>query len=273
MKNNRYILPSLSGLGVLIISMMMLAFPSCQDMEQNPPFDYPEQPVPPPIGADGQIFYMDFEDNYEEYQSLNEATVVGSPGFATGIKGNAYAGANDSYLTFETDKFASALTPTMTFSFWYKVNSNPNRAGLLVLGPETEGAPADQQNNRTSGIRIFREDAAGKQRLKAIVGNGVDDSWIDGGDKADLDAENPTWKFIALVLTKDKAIFYIDGEEVAAANFSGISWKGSDIMSIGSGSPRFNEWGHKSDNSLIDELRIYNKALSASDIKAKFQAK
>jgi hypothetical protein len=38
-------------------------------------------------------------------------------------------------------------------------------------------------------------------------------------------------------------------------------------MSIGSGEPRFNEWGHLSDNSLIDELRIYNKALTASQIK------
>ena len=44
-------------------------------------------------------------------------------------------------------------------------------------------------------------------------------------------------------------------------------------MSIGSGSPRFNEWGHNSDHSLIDELRIYNKALSADDIKAKFKGK
>ena len=38
-------------------------------------------------------------------------------------------------------------------------------------------------------------------------------------------------------------------------------------MSIGSGAPRFNEWNHLSDHSLIDELRIYNKALSAAEIK------
>jgi hypothetical protein len=38
-------------------------------------------------------------------------------------------------------------------------------------------------------------------------------------------------------------------------------------MSIGSGAPRFNEWGHLSDLSLIDEVRIYNKALPASEIE------
>lgn len=271
MKNKKNILISMR---VTIIAIMMMALQSCfQDLGQNPPFDFPEQPTPPPIGSDGQMFYMDFEDDYADYQSLNEATPVGSPGFAVGKVGNAYAGAENSYLTFATAAMAAPLSSTMTFSFWYKVNAAPDRAGLLVIAPKTEGAPADQQNNRTSGIRIFRENAAGKQRLKVIVGNGEADTWVDGGEKADLDPETPTWKFIALVLTKDKVIFYIDGEQVAASDFSGISWKGADIMSIGSGSPRFNEWGHKSDNSLIDELRIYNKALSAADIKAKFQGK
>ena len=270
MKNKKYILISMR---VAIIALMMVALQSCfQDMGQNPPFDFPEQPVPPPLGADGQMFYMDFEDNYEEYQSLNEATPVGSPGFAVGKVGNAYAGAENSYLTFGTGSFAAPLSSTMTFSFWYKVNATPDRAGLLVIAPKTEGAPADQQNNRTSGIRIFRENAGGKQRIISIIGNGEADSWLNGGTAADLDPENPTWKFIALVLTADRAILYIDGEAVSSSDVA-ISWKGCDIMSIGSGSPRFNEWGHKSDNSLIDELRIYNKALSEADIKAKFQGK
>lgn len=270
MKNNRYILHTLR---VLIVTMMAFALQSCfQDMGQNPPFDYPEQPTPPPLGADGQIFYMDFDDNYEEYQSLGEATVVGSPGFAEGKKGSAYAGAKDSYLTFGTVNLASPLTSTMTFSFWYKVNGDPDRAGLLVIAPKTEGASADQQNNRTSGFRLFRENAGGMQRVKANVGNGEFDSWLDGGAAADLDPANPTWKFITLVLTGEKAILYIDGVEVASADVV-ISWKGCDIMSIGSGSPRFNEWGHKSDNSLIDELRIYNKAMTVAEVKAKFEGK
>ncbi len=254
MNNNRYILLTFR---VFIVTMMMFALQSCfQDMGQNPPFDFPEQPVPPPIGADGQMFYMDFDDDYVDFQSLNEATAIGSPGFAVGLKGSAYAGAQNSYLTF----------------VWYKVNATPDRAGLLVIAPKTEGAPADQQNNRTSGFRLFRENAGGMQRIKANVGNGEFDAWVDGAEAADIDPTKDTWHFIALVFTADKAILYIDGEEVKSSDVA-ISWKGCDIMSIGSGSPRFNEWGHKSDNSLIDELRIYNKALSEGDIKAKFQGK
>ena len=68
-------------------------------------------------------------------------------------------------------------------------------------------------------------------------------------------------------MTSSKATLYMDGAEVSTANFSGISWQGTDIISIGSGAPRFNEWGHLSDNSLIDEVRFYNKALPASEIE------
>ena len=256
-------------LGYIFLCIAGLFLTSCfQDLGQNPPFDYPEQPTPPPLGADGQIFYMSFDADYEDYQSLSEAMKVGNPSFADGKKGKAYAGAKDSYLSFDIANMAAPPKNEMTFSFWYKVNGDPDKAGIITIGPKTEGKPADKQNNRTSGIRIFRENDGGKQRLKANIGNGTTDIWVDGGSKAHLDPTNPVWKYITLVLTEGKAFFYIDAAEVASGNLLKISWAGCDAMSIGSGAPRFTEWGHLSDNSLIDELRIYNKALSAAEIQA-----
>ncbi len=257
----------MKNLGYIFLVVTGIFLTSCfQDLGQNPPFDYPQQPAPPPLGADGQIFYLSFDDTYEEYQSLAEALIVGNPTFAEGKKAKAYAGAKDSYLTFDIANFAAPLTSTMTFAFWYKLNGNPDRAGILTLGPKTEGKPANQQNNRTSGFRLFRENAGGKQRIKANVGNGTADSWVDNA-KADLDPDNPVWVHIALVLTEGKVFIYVDGEEAASTNLSKISWNGCDILSIGSGAPRFTEWNHLSDNSLIDELRIYNKVLTATEIK------
>ncbi|MFA7390488.1 MAG: hypothetical protein WCZ71_08925, partial [Proteiniphilum sp.] len=85
MKKKAYIL-------ILLISGVILT--SCfQDLGQNPPFDYPEQPTPPPIGADGQMFYLSFDEDLEDFQSLMEAAVVGTPTFADGKSGKAYAGA------------------------------------------------------------------------------------------------------------------------------------------------------------------------------------
>ena len=261
----------MKNLGHIFLCIAGLFLTSCfQDLGQNPPFDYPEQPTPPPLGADGQIFHMSFDADYEDYQSLSEAMKVGNPSLADGKKGKAYAGAKESYLSFDIANMAAPLKNEMTFTFWYKVNANPNKAGLLVIGPKTEGKPADKQNNRTSGFRIFREGVNDnkQQRLKANIGDGASDIWLDGGTKADLDPVNPVWKHITLVLKEGKAFFYIDAAEVASGNLSKISWAGCDAMSIGSGAPRFTEWGHLSDNSLIDELRIYNKALSAAEIQA-----
>lgn len=255
---------------IYMVSAASLLFmlPSCfQDLGQNPPFDFPEQPTPPPIGTDGQMFYLSFDEDLEDYQSLMEASVVGSPTFVEGKSGRAYAGAANSYLTFDVANLAAPLSSEMTFSFWYKLNNNPDKAGILVISPPHEGQSASMQNNRTSGIRIFREAAGDNQRFKANVGNGTADMWLDGGANADIDPSAADWIHIALVLTPTNATFYMDGVAVSTGNFTGISWNGCDIISIGSGAPRFTEWGHLSDQSLIDELRMYNQALPASEIE------
>jgi hypothetical protein len=47
-----------------------------------------------------------------------------------------------------------------------------------------------------------------------------------------------------------------------------VDWTGCDVLSIASGAPRFMEWGHLSDQSLFDELRLFNKALSQAEVQA-----
>ncbi|WP_298651360.1 LamG domain-containing protein [uncultured Proteiniphilum sp.] len=255
---------------MLSAALLLFVLPSCfQDLDQDPPFNYPEEPPKPPISEDGQIFYLSFEDNFEDNVSNTAATIVGNPGFTEGKVAKAYAGVQDGYLTFRLSDLASDLGADLTVGFWYKVNANPDRAGIIVIGPVTEGASPEAQNNRTSGFRIFREKGDENntvQRIKANVGNGTGDGWLDGGANADIPA-TAGWKYITLTLTAGKAVLYLDGEEVATNDLSQISWAGCDILSIGSGAPRFTEWGHLSDNSLIDELRIYNRALTAAQIK------
>ncbi|QDH79697.1 LamG domain-containing protein [Echinicola soli] len=214
---------------------------------------------------EGEIFYMPFDDQYLELVSVSEATAVGDPGFAgeSASGANAYAGATDSYLTFPTtdltnDEFSASL--------WYKVDADPDRAGILVMGPPDEANP-DSQNNRTAGFRLFREAAGTNQRIKLNVGNGNGENWFDGGTAADINPGNGEWVHIAISIAATECAVYINGEPVSQGTFPGISWEGCDIMSIGSGAPRFSGWGHLSDNSYIDELRIFNKALSQTEVQ------
>jgi len=151
-----------------------------------------------------------------------------------------------------------------------KINAEPDRAGILTAGPEHTDHPdyPEMQNDRTKGFRFFRENAGGMQRFKLNVGTGDGESWFDGGENADVDPATGEWVHFAFSIAPDHATVYIDGEVVSEGDFGGIDWIGCDILSIGSGAPRFSEWGHLSELSLIDELRLFDKALSQTEIQA-----
>lgn len=215
---------------------------------------------------DGEVFYMPFEDNHQEKVSGVMATAVGTPGFADGKVGKAYSGAADSYITFPTDGLKNDAFSAV---FWMKLNADPDRAGILVMGPEdvdNAGYP-DVQNKRTSGFRFFRENASGNQRVKLNAGNGTADTWVDGGAAADVDPTTGDWVHYAFTISGTECKVFIDGVEVKQSDFTGIDWTGCDVMSIMSGAPRFTEWGHGSDQSLMDELRIFNKVLTQTEIQ------
>jgi len=107
--------------------------------------------VPPYITKyDGEVLYMPFDGDYIDLVTVTYPTEVGMPGFAGEGKvgGNAYAGASNSYLTFPADEFKNSSE--FTAVFWMKVNATPDRAGILVAGPEDMTNP-DAQKIRTSG--------------------------------------------------------------------------------------------------------------------------
>ncbi|MGD9930083.1 MAG: LamG domain-containing protein [Mangrovibacterium sp.] len=220
---------------------------------------------------DGEIFYMPFEENAKDRVSNMSATIVGSPSWANGKVGKAYAGAADSYLTFPTDGLKNNA---FSAAFWMKVNASPDRAGILVMGPEdTENAGyPDVQNNRKSGFRFFREGSSTAQIFKLNAGNGTADSWFDGGASATVDPTTGDWAHFAFTISGSQCVVYINGEIAKEGSFGGIDWTGCDLLSIMSGVPRFTEWNHKSDLSLIDELRLFNKALTQAEIQAIWNA-
>ena len=216
---------------------------------------------------DGEIFYMPFDGDNVELVAITTATRVGSPGFATsGKSGSAYAGATDSYLTLPTTGLAN---PEFSAVMWYKLNAAPDRAGILVMSPPDEANPGSP-NNRTSGFRFFREGSATNQTFKLNVGTGSGESWFDGGASASVNPETTTdWIHLAFTISGEHCVVYINGESVIENTaFTGVDWTGTDVLSIGSGAPRFTGWNHLSDLSHIDELRIFDKALSQAEIQA-----
>ena len=213
--------------------------------------------APPSVALfDGETFYMPFDGDFMEMISFKNATVVGTPGFAgESLAGlDAYQGATDSYLTFPTE---GLLTNEFSAAFWYKVDATPDRAGILVVG--------DDADDRKQGFRLFREGNADEQRLKLNVGTGDGESWNDGGI---INVTAGEWVHVALTISETKNTIYFNGVEIRSSDMaSGVDWTGCDEITVASGGETFSYWDHKSDNSKIDELRLFNKALTQSEIK------
>ncbi len=214
----------------------------------------------------GEVFYMPFEGNYKDMVSSAEATKIGTPDFATGKQGKAYAGATNSYLTFPT---AGLKNNEFSAVFWTKINASPTRAGILVMGPEDTANPT-AQNNRKSGFRFFREGSATAQIFKLNTGNGTADFWFDGGSAATINPATANWVHMAFTISGTECVVYFNGEVVKQGSFGSVNWDGCDILSIMSGAPRFTGWDHYSDLSLMDELRLFKKALTQAEIKSIF---
>lgn len=205
---------------------------------------------------EGEILYMPFDGDYQEQVTGNIASQVGTPGFAGSgyASANAYKGATDSYITFPSSGLQSS---EFSAAFWYKVNSSPDRAGLLVVG--------DDVTDRNQGFRLFREGSGTEQRIKLNVGTGTGESWNDGGV---LDATSDDWVYVTFTVSQTETKIYFNGVEMNSAALSApIDWAGVGPLTIGAGGETFSYWDHKSDISGIDELRIFNKALSQAEIQ------
>lgn len=216
------------------------------------------------INASSETLKISFDGSFQDDISNREITVVGNPDFAgdSAEGSNAYAGAADSYLTLPSE---GLLSQNFSATFWYKVNASPDRAGIIVIGPEDTENP-DSQNKRTSGFRLFREGNAEEQRIKLNVGTGDSDSWNDGGV---INVNAGEWVHVAFTISETETKIYLDGDLMNTGTLpSPIDWTGTDIVSIMSGAPRFTGWGHLSDTSLMDELTFYNQVLTEDEIEA-----
>lgn len=187
-----------------------------------------------------------------------DATVVGTPAFAAGKFGQAYAGATDSYLRLPIDSMGE-----FTATFWYKINATPDRAGILTMG-------SDSLENRNHGFRLFREGSATVQRIKANVGYGTGESGNDGHDVT----VTTDWVHVAFVIANGEQRIYINGvlgsinnaTSLVAPMAKKMSWKVVKYIDIASGGSTFSYWNHKSDLSLIDDLKIFDVALSEKQV-------
>ena len=210
----------------------------------------------------GETFYMNFDGSYSELITVTDATEVGSPGFSGDAKvgSGAYAGATDSYLTFPSAGLAQGNEFSATF--WLKIDASDTRAGIINIAPAEPAGPSD----KPSGFGLIREGNATAQKFILLVGNGTNATWVNPGDPATIDPTLNEWVHFGISISESNAALYMNGVLVGETAFTGIDWTGVGDLVIMSGDPNFNGWNHKTEKGLMDELRLFNVALTQEDL-------
>ena len=209
----------------------------------------------------GEMFYMPFEGSYTNLMNFKDATVVGTPSFGTGVRGGSYQGATDSYLTFPSADLT--LGNEFSATFWLKIDASDTRAGIINIAPADPAGPSD----KPSGFGLIREGSDTAQKFILLVGNGTNATWVNPGAPATIDPTLNEWVHLGITISDTKASLYMNGQLVGQSDLSGFNWAGVGDLAIMSGDPNFSGWNHKTEKGQMDELRLYNKALSQSEIQ------
>ncbi len=204
---------------------------------------------------DGEVLYFPLDGHYIDLISQTPATVIGTPGFSTGKLGDAYAGAKDAYFTYPSEGVTGS---ELSVAFWYNLNAVPDRAGIFMISH-----PPANPEDRAKGLRFAREADGAKQKFWLNIGNGKVDSWfVPPSFEVTGD-----WIHVAFTISQTHAIIYLNGEVKAEGDYEGpIVWTDCSSISFMSGAPNVVYWDHFSDLSLMDEIHIFNKVISAVEV-------
>lgn len=170
--------------------------------------------------------------------------MAGPAGFGQGLLFNGTGGHQNVELgTFNP----SAATGHLTVALWARWNGLTNQwQGLIGKrdGWAVDNMLWDIEINRDTGTIQFR-------RI---------DSYPNAGGRV---LPIGQWTHIAATFNGTTARFYLNGEETGNGNFS-FAQKKDAMLHFGSGDPN----GGNAFNGALDDIRLYDKALTAAEVKA-----
>ncbi|PWU01310.1 MAG: hypothetical protein C5B52_07535 [Bacteroidetes bacterium] len=224
------------------------------------------------IAPGNLVGYWAFDGNYVDSVSGNLGTNTGTT-FTKGIKGQCMQGAKDSYVLFDP---GTSITEMNSFTITYWVNSPVNEDGIVGL------VNLSNTNNFWGNIDMFFENGstADAAKFRGHITNGSGpEHWIV---KDGLPAIFNNW--VALAISYDDAShtfkFYVNGSPITNdvdAGFGSLSFANSGPLVFGTvqfqttpsltSATDSQPWASFLVGTL-DEVRIYNKALSDNEVNS-----
>jgi hypothetical protein len=175
-----------------------------------------------------------------------------------------------SNATWTTGRFGNALGFTGGESSWVTV---PNAASLSLTTGMTISAWVRPTSAMQNEPTILMKQASGNltYALYANSGDGTPNAWfVSNGDWVSVfaapghSAPLNTWTHIAATFDGATLRIFHNGQLSASQASAGAIDVASGVLRIGGNSV----WSNEGFPGVIDEVRIYNRALSATEIQA-----
>ena len=211
----------------------------------------------PPLS--GMVDWWKGEGNANDSVGANNGTLTGGT-YTSGMVGQAFSlSGSSNFVSVPDSPSLDSLTTQITVELWMK-------AGQLTPNADWKGLV-------TKGNSSWR--------LQATTFDKTVDWYINGLSSPDLlgtrDVNDGQWHHVAAVYDGANMFLYVDGTLDGSHAATGLIAQTSDPLCIGANSQAFvpscgcNQLGYFF-NGLIDEVSLYKRALSASEIKAIYDA-
>jgi len=213
------------------------------------------------IVKDGLVGYWPLDGktgkNVEDVHGDNEGTIEGNIKVVAGQVGNAMKFNGPDFIDIPgTDSLDFNGKEELTVTVWINPDSDAPVDG--VVAGQCCGTIVAQRDVNGWALRF---DSRAQGPFEFIVCPG----WTGDGAFGAPAIAKGEWHHLAGVVDKNKLLVYLDAELADELAFAGpISTNGTET-----------EIGHAGDGGfigLIDEVAIYDKALSAKEIKQNFEA-
>ena len=224
------------------------------------------------IGAANLVGYWAFDGNYVDSVSNTAGTNTGTT-FAGGFKGQAYKGTLNSYVVAEP---SDAIKNLQSFTVTEWLNTPPPSTGILDF------FTLSNTTHFWGNIEMFFENGSdntnGKIRVHVSKGGNDNTYAVDGVPNL-----FNSWVNIAVSYDATSSTFtlYVNGSKINSGKAGTLEGALSftDVGNIVFGCPQFQTTPSQTSGSdaqgwasfitgQIDEVRVYNTALAATDLQA-----
>jgi len=194
------------------------------------------------------VHQYSFEGDSNDSAGSNNGTLLNGPTFTTGKLGQAISldGSNDGVRVTPT----GSLTGNFTVAVWAKPNASTGK----IIGTRSP-------NGQSFDMGI----GSGYGGVHSDIGDGT--NWINTGADATLSVTNNTWYHIVEVVTNTGYTIYVNGTQAGSGSWASntpLLYDANHVIAIGNS----DENGVENFTGLLDDVRIYNRALSAADVYA-----